>query len=32
LIRQEMAFEHTGCTKFQGRWLWYWSLSGGCKI
>jgi len=26
-----MAFEHTRCTKFQGSWLWYWSLSGGCK-
>jgi len=28
-----MAFERTRCTKFQRScWLWYWSLSGGCKI
>ena len=30
--RQEMAFEHTRCMKIQGSWLWYWSLSGGCKF
>jgi len=26
-----MAFEYSRCTKFQGSWLWYWTLSGGCK-
>jgi len=26
-----MAFEYARCTKLQGSWLWYWSLSGGCK-
>ena len=30
--RQEMAFECTRCMKFQWSWLWYWSLSGGCRI
>ena len=29
--REEMAIECTGCMKFQWSWLWYWSLSGGCK-
>jgi len=27
-----MAFEHTRSMKFQGSWLWCWSISGGCKI
>jgi len=26
-----MAVEHTRGTKLPVSWLWYWSLSGGCK-
>jgi len=29
--RHEMTFEYTRYTLCQGSWLWYWSLSGGCK-
>jgi hypothetical protein len=32
LRRYEMPFEYTQCTVCQGTWLWYWWLSGGCKI
>jgi len=27
-----MAFEYTRYTKLQGSWMWYLSLSGGCKF
>jgi len=26
-----MAFKYAQCMIFQGSWLWYWLLSGGCK-
>jgi len=26
-----MAFRYTRCTVLQRSWLWYCSLSGGCK-
>jgi hypothetical protein len=32
LNKPETALEHIRCTKLQGGWLWYWSLSGDCKI
>ena len=27
-----MVFENIRRTKLQGKWLWYWSQPGGCKI
>jgi len=26
-----MAFEYARCMMFWESWLWYWSLSGGCR-
>jgi len=26
-----MTFEYTRYMIFQGSWVWYWLLSGGCK-
>jgi len=27
----QMTYEYTWCTIFQGNWMWYWSQSSGCK-